>query len=358
MHISSLKYFLITVLCCVFIYSLSYTDNENSIPSHLEKTQQQMIRNACDMSLLSPNLARCIFENAPQGFKDLVAIIKEAQSRYGTFYDSNYYRTIMPSRILLVGAPGVGKSTLARLMAQELGRELIFVKAPMLGTEYQNSEIVNLTQIFEAAFTATRAVILVLDEINILAEPRKNQGNNDASVASALWLLLDKCLDYPHILVVGTCNDATKIPDQLKDRFLGNILYIPTSTEQERFTILKSCCDARELFYEEDVLRTYVVKTHGYSVRQLQALIAIAHKLSFIERQGYAFLSKEILEKALSQMEYEKRLMCYKRKDILRWMEENSYLLPWVTLGAQAVLLTASTLYYLLKTKIEPIGVV
>lgn len=309
------------------------------------------------MSLMPQELAQRIFENAPEEFKNIVAIIKEAQSRRGTFYETDYYRTIMPSRILFVGAPGVGKSTLARLMAYELKRELIFIRAPMLGTEYQNSEIVNLTQIFEAAFTATSNVILVLDEINILAEPRKNQMQHDASVASALWLLLDKCLEYPHILVVGTCNDATKIPDQLKDRFLGNIIYIPASTDQERFAILKSCCDERGLFYADDVLRTYVSRTAGYSVRQLQALITIAHKLSFIERPGYGFLSKEILDEALKQMEYERGLMCYKKKrDILRWMEENSYVLPWITLGTQVALLTASALYYLLKPKIEVIG--
>lgn len=355
MRNSSLRYSAAIFLFCIFVCSPLFADNENSQISYLEKTHQTVMQSACDMELISKELAKQIFENAPQEFKDIVAIIEEAQRQRSAFCHGSYYQTIMPSRILLVGAPGVGKSTLARLMAQLLNRALIFVRAPMLGTEYQNSEIVNLAQIFEAAFTASREVILVLDEINILAEPRKSLSpNNDASIASVLWLLLDKCLEYPHILVVGTCNNASKIPDQLKDRFLGNIIQIQNSTKNERYNILKSCCNAHGLICNDEVLRGYAAKTEGFSVRQLQALVAIAHKLSFIEKPGVGFISEEIFNKAIWQLEHEKSLMRYKKRDILRWMEEYSYVLPWVSLGSQAILFTATVIYYYFSQNLKP----
>lgn len=143
MHLAGLRSCTIFFLLSAFTCASLFPDN-NFQNSPLEKTQQQVIKNACGANPIDPDLAKHLFANAPQGYKDIVALLKKARA-------ANYtspLKKMCPARILLVGAPGVGKSTLARLLAQILDCELIFVRAPMLGTEYQNSEIVNLTHFF------------------------------------------------------------------------------------------------------------------------------------------------------------------------------------------------------------------
>lgn len=311
----------------------------------MEKTQQQVINNACGAVPIPANHARQMFDNAPQEFKDIVTVIKKAQ---GSFSQDPIKKAI-PSRILFVGAPGVGKSTLARVMAQLLNRELIFVRAPMLGTEYQNSEIVNLTQVFEAAFTATKNVLIVLDEINILAEPRKNHMHGDLSIGATLWLLLDKCAEYPHILVVGTCNDATKLPDQLKDRFMGNIIEIIKSNQLERYRMLKYYRDQYQILCIDDLLFSFAKKTEGFSARQLEALLIKAYQISVIESVCGSIVSKKHLDKAYARMIFDSKLMENKKAKLLDLMERYSYVLPYATLAAQGVALAGTALYYLLS---------
>lgn len=330
--------------------------NDNSGISPLEKNRYQVLKNVCEASHIPSHLAEQLFENSPQEFKDLVTVIKESQTRYGTFFDSEYYQKLMPFRILFVGAPGVGKTTLACLLAQLLNRELIFVRAPMLGTEYQNSEIVNLTQIFEAAFTASRNVVLVLDEINILAEARKNHTSEDRSIASVLWLLLDKCAKYPHILVVGTCNDASKLPEQLKDRFLGNIIRILVTDENSRFNTIKAFCDVHGLWVEESVLRSFAKQTTGFSMRQLEALISLAHRIAFCQRPGHLLLGSDHLDEALRRFRRDSTILNSRKSQLLSWMQEYSYVLPYITLGTQALAIAGTAIYYLFLQNSKPLN--
>lgn len=326
----------------ILIKSQLYADS-NSPLSHLEKTQWQVIKNACGADPISADIAQHMLETAPQELKDIVTIIKKAQ----ICNSRNPLRKILPPRILFVGAPGVGKSTLARLMAQLLNRELIFVRAPMLGTEYQNSEIVNLTQIFEAAFTATNNVILVLDEINVLTEPRKNNPQGELSIAATLWLLLDKCAEYPHILVIGTCNDATKLPDQLKDRFIGNIIEIARSGEHERFRLLKFYRDQYQIPCMDDVLFYFAKKTDGFSARQLEALIIKAYQISVLEKVVNPLVLKRHLDKAYHRLMMDTKLVENKKVKWLDLMEKYSYVLPYISFGGQATALVGTAIYYL-----------
>lgn len=316
-----------------------------------QKAQLQSISNAFGTCPIPRKLLKMLLENAPRDFKDMLAILAKVQERRHSPLDGECLQKMIPKRALLVGPPGSGKSSLAICMAQLLDRELIFIRAPMLGNEYQNSEISNLAQIFNLAFESTEPVILVLDEINVLAEPKKVLGGNDTGTASVLWLLLDKCAQYSHILVIGTCNDATKLSPQLKDRFVGNIIEIPASNEQERLKILKYYCDCYKMVCLDEVLSYFAWKTVGFSARQLEVLILKARQASFLKRGGHPVLLKHHLEETYQKLIISSQLMESKKTRLLELMEKYSYTLPYISFGMQAMALIGTALYYIVSGK-------
>ncbi|CAN5174943.1 hypothetical protein BH09DEP1_BH09DEP1_6010 [soil metagenome] len=338
-------------LLTVFIFLPAFsncTDSQSSGEATSgHKAQLQSISNAFGAQPIPHELLKMLCETAPQDFKDMLVILAKAHERRFLQWDGEHFQKMAPKRVLLVGPPGAGKSSLAICMAQMLDCELIFIRAPMLGNEYQNSEVSNLAQVFNLAFESTKPVILVLDEINILAEPKKVLGGNDTGTASVLWLLLDKCAQYPHILVVGTCNDATKLPAQLKDRFIGNIIEIPASNEQERFRILKYYCDYYHMVCLNDVLSYFAWKTEGFSARQLEVLIVKAHQASFFKRDGHPVLLKKHLDEAYQKLVKSSQLMENKKTRLLELMEKYSYTLPYISFGMQATALVGTAVYYI-----------
>lgn len=190
-------------------------------------------------------------------------------------------------------------------------------------------------------------MLIVLDEINVLAEPRKNHLHGDQSIAATLWLLLDKCAEYQHILVVGTCNDASKLPAQLKDRFIGHIIEIAGSSENQRFKTLAYYCDYYQIPSIDEVLLSVAKKTDGFSVRLLEALTTKAYQICVLEKGANPLVLKRHWEKAYYQLMSDSHLMENKKARLLELMERYSYVLPYVSFGMQAAAVIGTGIYYI-----------
>lgn len=341
------------VALIVFNASLVLADLSNpeiKEESEVERAFNESINNAVSRyNLPSSALTEILFDTAPQDFKDFLTVTVESHKAK----ESNpreWYSQISPSRLLLVGPPGVGKSSLACVIARKLDRDLFFIKAPMLGNEYKNSESVYLSRVINEIISLRKPCVIVIDEINILAEPKKELGS-DLSIPSTLWLLLDKCAEYSHIMIVGTCNDATKLPLQLKDRFAGNVIEIPLCDEAGRFQILRYYLDFNNGFIcSNDFIRKMAKKTQNLSPRQLEILVANAQRCAFLRYlsgKGLAFLEEEDVEVAFWKLMKTTKILQSRQNRIYEWMKENSFLLPYFSFGGQVLLGLATVAYYL-----------
>jgi AAA+ superfamily predicted ATPase len=216
-----------------------------------EDTQQQRSHYTPfndEISEMSDEFAHMIVNYAPCEIKKIVAKIKKPVS-------SNY----MPTRLLLLGQPGTGKTTLAKAIAITTKRRYRFEKAPSLLDQYKNSAIQNLDVLFKSLFKSKQDCVLILDEFDVITDLFKTD-KHDKEAVDQFWQLLDDCSLKKNVLFIGTTNKSYyDFPGQIQTRFIKH-RHVVTLTHPS-------------LIYREQLIRHYLKNvSHELSDKFIKAL--------------------------------------------------------------------------------------
>lgn len=338
-----LRYILLVFLLLVF-----QVNAEKSIESIFNISS-----NACTLANpLEETLCEVIYHQAPEQVKDLIKLIPLLEKK-SVLNTRASFQQAWPSRLLLIGRPGCGKTTLAQVIAQKLNRSAYVIRAPMVGNEYKNSEASNLLRLVEPLIEAGKPIVIIIDEINILAEVRKDGVATDTSVAGTLWLLLDIVAKYPHILIIGTANEVKNLPPQLKDRFEGSVIEIEKNDLQARFEILSFYFSKESSLLTVDYIWSLTKKTRNFSIRQIEALY-LASKQNQIIRNSYSDISKEDIEKAV--IRFTTSSVVLKPPlffEIKKWIQDNAIFIQTMSASVNLAAILGSLCYFGCKTSLK-----
>ncbi|MBN2161005.1 MAG: ATP-binding protein [Spirochaetes bacterium] len=141
-----------------------------------------------------------------------------------------------PRAILFDGAPGVGKTTAARIIASESNIPLVYVPVESIMSKWYGQSSQNLSQIFDACEDMGGAIIF-LDEIDSLAGSRdQNMFEATRQILSVLLRRLDGIDAASSTITIGATNRKDDLDHALISRF-DQTIFFPLPNTAERAAI-------------------------------------------------------------------------------------------------------------------------
>jgi SpoVK/Ycf46/Vps4 family AAA+-type ATPase len=174
-------------------------------------------------------------------------------------------------KLLFVGPPGTGKTTVSRAIAHELELPCVEVKLSMIASQYLGETSKNLEKSFEVAKRLSPCVLFI-DEFDSVAKTRRS--DEHAALKRAVNTLLksidDISLIRDEVLLIG----ATNHPDQLDAaawRRFDEIVNFPKPDRQMRADILRVV--TREMDIAEFDPDELAEKTEGLTGSDLRMVL-------------------------------------------------------------------------------------
>ena len=146
-----------------------------------------------------------------------------------------------PKGLLLAGPPGVGKTLIAKAVANESGVNVISVKGPALMSKYVGESEQGVRELFHKARLASPCIIF-LDEVDSII-PVRGESSGDSHVAervlSQFLSEMDGLEELKGVFVMGATNRADMIdPAMLRPGRFDEIVELPLPDEEARREIL------------------------------------------------------------------------------------------------------------------------
>ncbi len=224
------------------------------------------------------------------GLRDQIALVRElVQLPLQLPFVYRQLGITCPRGVIFYGPPGVGKTYLARAIANDVNAHFFFINGPAIVGTMQGETEGNLRRIFSEAAHHAPSLIFI-DEVDAIASRRGESGSlSDVRAVTTLLSCMDGLEAVDGVVVIGTTNRMESIDVAMRrpGRFDREIFIGPPG-EEGRYEILQ--IHTREMPISHgalDHLRHIAAITHGFVGADLMELCREAG-LNALRRQGGA----------------------------------------------------------------------
>ncbi len=204
--------------------------------------------------------------------------------------------------VLLVGAPGVGKTMLAKAVATERESNFISIKGPELLSKYVGESEKAVRELFRKAKMASPCIIFI-DEIDSVAYTRSGDSSDSMvseRVVDTLLTEMDGLGGLKNVIVIAATNRPDIIdPALLRPGRFDKIIEIPMPNEVARLEILKVHMKRMPIAKEVSI-EQLAKSTEGYTGAEIENLTREAGMNAI--RANRDEVIKEDFEKALEEI--------------------------------------------------------
>ncbi len=284
---------------------------EQAIPKEiLERLMitQKDFRNA--LKIVRPSAMREVLIEMPNvkweevgGLEEVKQELKEAVEWPIKHPDAFKRLGVRPPRgILLYGAPGTGKTMLAKAVASESEANFILVKGPELISKWVGESEKGVRKIFDKA-RQTSPTIIFFDEIDSIAPRRGASSDNKVSerVVNQMLTEMDGLEELNDVVVIG----ATNRPDILDTALLrpgrfDRIILTPVPDEKARLDIFT--IHAKSMPLKGVDLQNLANRSQGYVGADIEAVCREAAMIALREDMKADTVKMKHFEKAFDKV--------------------------------------------------------
>lgn len=241
---------------------------------------------------LDPELADLVINTSEASTQELAQIIQECAKNQNKK---------CPAKALLVGAPGIGKTTYIQAVAEKANIPFIKINSAFVSDKYKDSGPDNLKAIFKSILQTKTTIIVAFDELHCLTDSHKNSNNPNQNTAEALWLLMDQCAENPNIILVGIMNDGSNMPEQIKSRFKTDTYIMKSSDEiAQKQQILKHYLKKFKSSCDEKCQKTVSKSLKSAEARVIEGVVESANRTASLGKEEWQITQKD-LESAIKR---------------------------------------------------------
>jgi transitional endoplasmic reticulum ATPase len=235
------------------------------------------------------------------GLEDLKAKLKEAVEMPLKDPESFKRMGITPPRgILLYGAPGTGKTLIAKAVATESESNFISIKGPEVMSKWVGESEKAVRMIFKKARQVAPCIVF-LDEIDAIAH-RRGGGEGDSGVTervvNQLLTSMDGLESREGVLVIAATNRPDMVdPALLRAGRFDKLILVPVPDERTRLEILK--VHTKSMPLDGDVSISELAKEiEGYTGADIEGLCREAALSALRENRKAKKVSMKHFEEA------------------------------------------------------------
>jgi ATP-dependent metalloprotease FtsH len=226
------------------------------------------------------------------------------------------YGVSLPKGVLLVGPPGVGKTMIAKAVANEADVPFYYQSGASFVHIYVGMGAKKVRELFSVA-KANSPSIIFIDEIDAIGKSRGVSGNDEREATlNELLTQMDGFDDKSTVMVIAATNKIELLDEALlrAGRF-DRTVYLQLPNKEDRLKILNKSCENRKFNFDIEKLAS---DTAGFNSAALVTLINEA-LLNMIQRSGTSILEDDIVS-SKQKLQYGKKqikILNEEQKDIL-----------------------------------------
>ena len=287
-------------------------DEDEIPPEVIEKMEVKMVDFHLAIKDIEPSALREVYIEVPQvsweqvgGLDEIKDRLKESiewpLNRPETF---EHFGIKPPRGIILFGAPGTGKTLIAKAIANEASANFITIKGPELISKWVGESEKAVREVFKKAKQSSPSIVF-LDEFESIAGVRRDNsgGGSDAMnrVVNQLLSSMDGVESMEGVIVVAATNRPEMIdPALLRSGRFERVLHIPPPDKASIKEILKIHTESMPLgkFNLDDL----VSRLENYTGADIEGVVREAAILALRENNEAKEVTTKHFDAALEEV--------------------------------------------------------